>query len=256
MSIKPSLKSILDIPTYIPGGSKSGKDKTIKLSSNENALGTSKKAKRAFVKSKDELFRYPDATCVKLREEIAKYYNLPADQIICGNGSDELLRMIAKTFAGVGDEIISSEYGFLAYEIATLSVGAKSVIAKEQNFTTNIDNILAKVTDKTKIIYLANPNNPTGTYIPFSEIKRLHKNISNDTILVLDSAYSEFIDEANFEDGLEFTKQHNNIIIAKTFSKIFGLGGLRIGWAFSSPEIIDYLNRIRDVFPVSIDAQA
>ncbi len=255
MSIKPSLKTISKIPTYVPGGSKSDSKKTIKLSSNENALGTSPKVKQAFAKSKHELHRYPDATCVELREELGKYYNLPMEQIICSNGSDELIRMIAKVFASSGDEVLSSQYGFLAYEIAALAAGAKSVIAKEKNFTTNIDNLLTKVTKNTKIIFLANPNNPTGTSIPFYEIKRLHKNISKDTILVLDSAYSEFIDDKDYKDGLEFAKKHKNIVILKTFSKIFGLGGVRVGWGFGSKEVIDFLYKIRDVFPVSLPAQ-
>lgn len=247
---------ILDIDPYKPGKSKTGnQNKVIKLSSNENALGPSPKALEAYQKHSDKVFRYSDGGSTELREAIANKYNIDAERIVCGAGSDEIIALLTHAFCGVGDEILYSEYGFLMYPISAKRVGADSVIAKEVNLTTNVDNFLKGITNKTKIIFVANPNNPTGSYISHSEIERLIQNTPKNILIVLDLAYAEFVDEKDYPDAIALVNKYENVVMMRTFSKIFGLASLRLGWSYSSAYVADVLNRARGPFNVSGSAQ-
>lgn len=244
-------KEILNIAPYTPGKSKiAGVAKPLKLSSNENGLGCSPKAAAAY-KSFDSFNRYPDATASELRASIGKVHNLDPEKIICGAGSDEILEIIAYAYAGEGDEVLYTRHGFLVYPIAAQSAGATPVIAEEKNYTTDVDALLKAVTPKTRIVYFANPNNPTGTYIPKSEVLRLRKGLRDDILLVIDSAYAECVTADDYADGREVVDLGNNTIMTRTFSKMYGLAGLRLGWGYAHPEIIDILNRIRPPFNIT-----
>jgi histidinol-phosphate aminotransferase len=194
---------------------------------------------------------YPDGSARPLREAIAKRYGLDAEQIICGNGSDELLSLLAHVFLRPGDEGLYSQYGFLEYPIAIRAAGGTPVIADEVRLTTNVDAMLAKVTAKTKIVYLANPNNPTGTCLPFSEVKRLHAGLPGDALLVLDAAYAEYVSRNDYAAGIELASTSDNVVMTRTFSKIYGLANLRIGWAYAPARVVDALNRVRGPFNVN-----
>lgn len=249
-------KYILDIDPYKPGKSKTGnQNKVIKLSSNENALGPSPKALEAYKNHSDKVFRYADGASSELREAIAKKFQISADQIVCGAGSDEIIALLTHAFCGEGDEVLYSEYGFLMYPISAKRVGANSVTAKEINLTASIDNFLEAITPKTKIIFIANPNNPTGSYVNSDEIERLIKNTPKNILIVLDSAYAEFVDEADYPDAISLVNQNENVVMMRTFSKIFGLASLRLGWSYSSSYVADVLNRTRGPFNVSGAAQ-
>ncbi len=244
-------KEVLNISPYTPGKSKiAGVSKVIKLSSNENPLGASPKAIAAY-KEFDSFNRYPDANATALREEIGKAYHLDADRIICGCGSDEILELIAYAYSGVGNEVIYTKHGFLVYPIAARSAGATPVAVAENNYTTDVDAILAAVNEKTSIVYVANPNNPTGTYIPKQEMKRLRDNLREDVLLVIDAAYAECVTAEDYSDGREIADSTNNTIMTHTFSKMYGLAALRLGWGYGSAGIIDILNRIRPPFNVT-----
>lgn len=248
---------ILEIAAYVPGDSQlpSGV-KPVKLSSNENPLGASPRAKAAFLASASELERYPDGTATKLRRAIGSVYGLDPERIICGAGSDELLALLSHAYLGPGDEAIHSQYGFLMYKIATMSNGATPVVAPEQGYKTDIDAILAKVTAKTRMVYLANPNNPTGTYIPMEEVRRLHAGLPKSVVLVLDAAYCEYVRRNDYEAGIELVGGSENVVMTRTFSKIHGLAALRLGWLYGPKGIVDALNRIRGPFNVSSPAIA
>ncbi len=244
-------KEILNIAPYTPGKSKiSGVAKPIKLSSNENGLGCSSKASAAY-KDFENFNRYPDATAAELRAAIGKVYNLDPEKLICGAGSDEILEIIAYAYAGEGDEVIYTKHGFLVYPIAAQSAGATPVIAPEKNYTTDVDAIIAAVTKKTRIVFFANPNNPTGTYIPKSEVLRLRKGLREDILLVIDAAYAECVTATDYSDGREIVDLGENTIMTHTFSKMYGLAALRLGWGYAHPKIIDILNRIRPPFNVT-----
>jgi histidinol-phosphate aminotransferase len=247
---------VLSIEAYVPGKSSSSAQKIYKLSSNETPLGASPHAIKAFQKASDKLALYPDGSATALREAIGKVYGLDAARLICGSGSDELLSLITNAYLGAGDEGVYSEYGFLVYKIAILAAGGTPIAVKEKNFTADVDALLAAITPRTKILYLANPNNPTGTYLPFSEVKRLHAGLRSDIILVLDAAYAEYVRKNDYEAGLELVATSDNVFMTRTFSKIHGLAALRLGWAYSSAAIIDALNRIRGPFNVSSPAIA
>jgi histidinol-phosphate aminotransferase len=239
---------ILNIDPYIPGRSRAqGQGPVYKLSSNETPLGPSPKALNAFQNVRG-LELYPDGSAMLLRKAIADTYQLDYERIVCGNGSDDLLHLLAAAYIGPGDEGIFTEHGFLVYKIAILAAGGTPVIAPEKNLVTDVDAILARFTAKTKIIYIANPNNPTGTYISKSEIDRLHKNIPSHVLLVIDGAYSEYVEENDYSDGIEFVKKFENVIVTRTFSKIHGLASLRIGWMYASSAICQTINRIRGPF--------
>jgi histidinol-phosphate aminotransferase len=243
---------ILDIAPYVPGTSAlPGAGKVIKLSSNETPLGPSPKAVEAYLAEVAHLSRYPDGSARPLREALATRYGLDAARIVCGAGSDELLNLLAAAYLGPGDEAIYSEHGFLVYKIAILAHGATPVVAPETDLTADVDAILARVTDATRIVFLANPNNPTGTYLPFDEIKRLHTGLPDDVILVLDAAYAEYVRANDYEAGIELVATSANTVMTRTFSKIYGLAALRLGWAYCPAPIADTLNRIRGPFNVT-----
>lgn len=256
MIMRPTPKAgILDIAPYVGGKStaKSGV-KVVKLSSNETPLGASPAAISAYNEAVHTLHRYPDGAATKLREAIGEVYNLPPEQLICGAGSDELIGLLVHAYVGTGDEVLISQHGFLMYKIYAQSVGAKVISASEKNLRTDIDAILASVTAKTKIVFIANPNNPTGSYIPAAEMKRLHDGLPKDVILAIDDAYTEYATPADYSDGSELVRNSENVVMLRTFSKIYGLSSLRLGWMFAPPHIIETINRIRGPFNVSTPA--
>lgn len=241
----------MDIEPYVPGESKvDGSGPVIKLSSNETPLGPSPKAVAAF-KGADDLARYPDGSARALREAIASAYGLNPERIVCGAGSDEILNLLASAYLGPGDEAIYTEHGFLVYRIAILANGATPVIAPETDCRADVDNILALVTERTKIVFLANPNNPTGTYLPFDELQRLRKGLPENVLLVIDAAYAEYVRRNDYETGLELVATTDNTVMTRTFSKVYGLAALRLGWCYAPGAIADVLNRIRGPFNVS-----
>jgi len=243
---------VLGIAPYVPGKSKASNGVTLhKLSSNETPLGASPKARAALNDVVAHLELYPDGSSSELRAAIGEVYGINADRIICGAGSDEILSLIAYSYLGAGDEAIYSEHGFLVYDIAIRAAGATPVVALEQDLTADVDAILARVTERTKIVFLANPNNPTGTYLPFSEIRRLHANLPAGVLLVLDAAYGEYVRRNDYESGIELAATSENVVMTRTFSKIYGLANLRLGWGFGPAHVIDALNRIRGPFNVS-----
>jgi histidinol-phosphate aminotransferase len=258
MSARPEPRSgVLAIDPYVPGKSGApGLAKVWKLSSNETPLGPSPLAKQAFLSAAASLDHYPDGTAGKLREAIAARYGLDPARIICGAGSDELLSLLANAYLAPGDEAVISAHGFLVYKIATLAAGATPVIAPERNLTTDVDAMLAAVTSRTKVVFLANPNNPTGTYLPFDEIKRLHAGLRPDILLVLDAAYAEYVRRNDYEAGIELVAMAENVAMTRTFSKIYGLASLRLGWMVAPAPIVDAVNRIRGPFNVNGPAVA
>jgi histidinol-phosphate aminotransferase len=248
---------ILGIDPYVPGKSRvPGLAKAHKLSSNESPLGASPKAIEAVRAMTASLEIYPDGASTALREAIARRYGLDPSRIICGNGSDELLSLLAHVFLHPGEEGLYSQHGFLTYPICIRAAGGIPVVAAETDKTASVDAILAKVSPRTKIVYLANPNNPTGTYIPYSEVKRLHAGLPPHTLLVIDAAYAEYVTRNDYAAGLELAVTADNVVMTRTFSKIHGLAGLRIGWAYGSAHMIDALNRVRGPFNLNGPAQA
>ncbi|CAM5776223.1 histidinol-phosphate aminotransferase 1 [Labrys miyagiensis] len=248
---------VLSIDAYVPGKSSAPEGvKVWKLSSNETPLGPSPKAKAAYVAAGEKLELYPEGSSSALRAAIAARYGLDPTRLICGAGSDELLSLLAYAYLGPGDEALYSEHGFLVYKIATLAAGATPVTAPESNYTADVDALLSRVTAKTKLVFLANPNNPTGTYLPFNEVKRLHAGLRPDILLVLDAAYAEYVRANDYESGLELVATSANVVMCRTFSKIHGLANLRLGWMVGPPAVIDALNRIRGPFNVSGPAMA
>jgi histidinol-phosphate aminotransferase len=244
-------RGVLDISAYVPGDDRSNATRVFKLSSNETPLGPSPLAIEAYRANADRLHVYPDGSGRALREALAATFGLNPDRIVCGNGSDELLTLIAQTYLSPGDEAIFTEHGFLVYKIAILASGGVPVIAPERAETTDIDAILARVTPKTRIVYLANPNNPTGTFISYDEVKRLHAGLPANVLLVLDAAYAEYIRRNDYGSGVELAAEAENVIMTRTFSKVFGLAGLRVGWAYGPAAVIDALNRTRGPFNVN-----
>ena len=243
---------VLDIAPYVPGTSAlPGAPPVIKLSSNETPFGPSPRAIEAYLAAAETLSRYPDGSARALREAIGKLYGLDPARIVCGSGSDELLNLLAGAYLGPGDEAIYSAHGFLVYKIAILARGATPVVAPETDLTANVDVILAKVSPRTRLVFIANPNNPTGTYLPFDEIKRLREGLPTDVLLVLDAAYAEYVRRNDYESGIELVATTHNTVMTRTFSKIYGLASLRIGWAYCPTEIAGALNRVRGPFNVS-----
>lgn len=248
---------IMDITPYVGGESKvPGVSRIIKLASNEGAFGASPKAVAAFKAHADQIFRYPDGGSTELREAVASRYGIDASRVVFGSGSDELIGLLCRAYAGQGDEVLYSEHGFLMYPIAAKTASATPVAAPEQGLTADVDAILAKVTKRTRIVFLANPNNPTGTYLPKSELARLRAGLSDEILLVIDAAYAEYIDLPDYSSGFELVDAGENVVMTRTFSKIYGLGGLRLGWAYCPASIADVLNRVRNPFNVGSAAQA
>lgn len=243
---------VMAIDAYVPGKSgAAGLAKVHKLSSNETPLGPSPLAVAAFRAAADHLALYPDGSAARLREAIARRYGLDPAQIICGNGSDDLLALLAHAYLRPGDEGLYTEHGFLEYPIAIKAAGAKAVAAGERDYTADVDRLLAKVSEKTKVVFLANPNNPTGAYLPFSEVKRLQAGLPGDALLVLDAAYAEYVTRNDYAAGIELVATCENVVMTRTFSKIYGLASLRLGWAYGPAHVIDALNRIRAPFNVN-----
>ena len=242
---------IMGIAPYVPGRS-SGDDgrKLVKLSANENPLGCSPAASAALAAAHD-MSRYPDPGANALRDALGGLHNLEPEKIICGTGSDELLHLAAGAFAGVGDEVVYVRYGFAVYDIAARRVGATPVIAPDSDYGTDVDALLACVTDKTRVVYVANPNNPTGTLMSAAELQKLHGGLRDDILLVLDQAYAEFLQPDQDDGGLELARRHDNVFVTRTFSKIYGLAGERIGWGYGAPHLIDAMHRIRAPFNVT-----
>src|SRR3954454_21138366 len=248
---------VLDISAYVPGKSEApGVAKVYKLSSNETPLGPSPKAAAAYRALADHLEAYPDGASSRLRQAISQRYGLDPARIVCGSGSDEILSLLASAYVGSGDEGIFTAHGFLVYRINILGAGGTPVVAEEKNFTADVDAILAKVTPKTRIVFLANPNNPTGTYIPFDEVKRLHAGLPSNVLLVLDAAYADYVRKNDYEAGIELVATTENTVMCRTFSKIHGLAALRLGWLYGPPRNGDALNRIRGPFNVNAPAIA
>lgn len=244
------------INAYTPGKAKSDDGRVlIKMSANENALGCSPDATAALVAAQTTLARYPDPASNALREALGAHFELESDQIVCGTGSDELLNLIALGYGGPGDDIIYVRYGFSVYDIAARKCAASVVIAPDSDYGTDVDALLALVNEKTCVVFIANPNNPTGTYSTDAEIARLHAGLPSDCVLVLDQAYGEYLED----DGpaaFDLARKHDNVLITRTFSKIYGLAAERIGWAYGQPELIATLNRIRAPFNVTSAGQA
>jgi len=247
---------ILDIAPYTPGKSpvpEPGR-KVFKLSANETPFGPSPKAIAVYKEAAAHLEDYPEGTSRVLREAIGRAFGLDPDRIICGAGSDEILNLLAHVYLGQGDEAISTTHGFLVYPIATKANGAVSVVAPETHFTADVDAILKLVSPRTKLVWLANPNNPTGTYLPFDEVKRLRAGLPPHVLLVLDAAYSDYVSRNDYESGIELVATTENTVMTQTFSKIHGLAALRVGWMFGPAHIVDAVNRIRGPFNVSTPA--
>ena len=255
---KPAPKEwILGISPYVPGKAAADDGRPlIKLSANENPLGTGAAARGALVAATADLATYPDPGATKLRQAIAAVHGLDPARVIYGTGSDELLHIAASAYAGPGDEVLYVRYGFSVYDIAARRVGATPVIAPDSDYATDVDALLACVTDKTKVVFLANPNNPTGTMTPREEIARLHAALRPDILFVLDQAYAEYLDTDEDDGGLELAKSAANVLVTRTFSKIYGLAAERIGWGYASAEVIDVLHRIRAPFNVTTAGQA
>ena len=257
MSARPEPRpGVLRIEAYVPGKSAaSGVAKIHKLSSNETPLGPSQKALEA-IRAANHFELYPDGSATKLREAIGAKYGLDPARILCGSGSDELLSLITSAYVGPGDEGIFTAHGFLVYRIAILAAGGEPVVADEVGHRADVDAILAKVTARTKVVFLANPNNPTGTYLPFDEVKRLHAALPPQVLLVLDAAYAEYVRRNDYASGLELVATAENVVMTRTFSKIYGLANLRLGWMVGPAHVIDAVNRIRGPFNVNGAAMA
>ena len=247
---------IAGIHAYVPGKSTGADGQVLtKLSANENPLGTSAAALAARAMAGDPA-RYPDPDSNELRVAIGAVHNIDPARIVMGTGSDELLNLAAQAYAGPGDEVLYVRYGFSVYDIAARRCGAVPVIAPDADYGTDVDALLACVTERTRVVFLANPNNPTGSWLPKAEVERLHAGLRGDILLVLDGAYAEYLDPADDDGALDLAARANNVLVTHTFSKIYGLAGERIGWGTGHPAIVDMLNRIRGPFNISLTGQA
>jgi histidinol-phosphate aminotransferase len=243
---------VMDIAAYVPGRhTAEGASKVYKLSSNENPLGASPAAIEAVRDAAGRMEFYPDGSASRLRDAIAEAHALNPANIVCSNGSDEVLGLLAQTYLRPGDEGIFTEHGFLVYRIYIQAASAVPVCVAEKEETADVDAILAAVTERTRVVFLANPNNPTGTYIPFEEVRRLHAGLPRDVLLVLDAAYAEYVRRNDYEAGIELVSSAQNVVMTRTFSKIHGLGGIRLGWAYGPTHVIDAINRMRGPFNVN-----
>lgn len=248
---------IMDIKPYIGGeGRAEGITDPLRLASNENVLGASPKAVAAYQAAARDLHRYPDGMATELRLAIGRAHGLDAEKIICGAGSEELIMQIIRAYAGPGDEVIHSQYGFLMYPIQARAAGAKPVSVPEANMQTDIQGIIRAVTAKTKMVIIANPNNPTGSLLTAAQMRELRAGLPSHVLLVIDSAYAEFVTGGDYDDGRTLVDAAANTVMLRTFSKIYGLAAVRLGWGYFPPEIGGVINRIRGAFNVSVPAQA
>ena len=245
---------ILDIAPYMPGKSGAPGSNAVKLSANESPLGASPKAIEAFRSAAEHLEIYPEGSSKILRLALGEVHGVDPDRIVCGNGSDDLLHLLAQCYLGEGDEAVMNRYGFSVYPIITKAAGASIVMVDETDYTADVDALLAAVTPRTKVVWLANPNNPTGTYLSDAEVRRLHAGLRPDILLVIDSAYAEYVTAADYSVGLKLVAETKNVVMVRTFSKM-GLAAARIGWMVGSPELVDAINRIRGPFNVNLPAQ-
>ncbi len=247
---------ILEIQPYVGGkASVAGAARAIKLSANESALGPSPRAIKAIEATLSDAHRYPDGGADQLRAAIAKRFVLPPEQIVCGSGSDELIHLLISAFAGPGDEVLYSAHGFLMYRLNALAIGATPIAAAERDLRTDVDALLASVTSRTRLVFVANPNNPTGSYITSDELSRLHAGLPDDVVLVIDAAYAEYVHLDDYTNGEELVERAGNVVMTRTFSKMFGLAALRLGWLYAAPGVVDILNRVRGPFNVNSLAQ-
>jgi histidinol-phosphate aminotransferase len=248
---------ILDIKPYIGGRAEAdGAARVFKLSSNESPLGPSPKAVEAFKAAAESLHIYPEGSALVLRRAIGEIFDLDPDRIVCGNGSDELLHLLPQIYAGPGDEVLYSEHAFLVYKIAALAASAIPIAAPEPDLVTDVDELLKRASAMTKVCFVANPNNPTGSYNTASELRRLRAGLPRDCLLVIDAAYADYVSRNDYDSGLELAATTDNTVMTRTFSKIHGLAALRVGWAYGHERVVDALNRVRGPFNVSTPAQA
>jgi len=248
---------IMELNPYAAGKHElEGFDRVVVLSANESPLGPSPRAIAAYKDVAANLNRYPDGGSTDLREALARHHGLEAENIVCANGSDELIALLTRAYAGPGDEVLFSRHGFAMYPIATLAVGATPVMAPETDLTADVDAFLDRVTERTRIVFLANPNNPTGSFLPTGEVARLRERLRDDVLLVIDAAYAEYVTRNDYSAGTELVKSGGNVVMLRTFSKAFALAGVRLGWSYSPPAVTDVLNRVRNPFNVTVPAQA
>ena len=250
-------EGILGIAPYVGGESKAaGPNRTVTLSFNEGAFGAPPGARAAYAAVAGELHRYPDGSAQELRRAIGTRFEIDPAQIVCGAGSDDLIYQLCLAYGGPGTELIMSRHGFSVYEVAGAYAGCRVIKAPERQLTADVDAMLAAVSGATRLVFLANPNNPTGSLLPQPEVERLRAGLPPDVLLVLDAAYAEYVDRPDFDAGARLVDAGGNTVMTRTFSKIFGLGGLRLGWCYAPPGIVDVLNRVRSPFNVSLAAQA
>ncbi len=248
---------VLTIEAYKAGGSKiEGVNRIVKLSSNEGAFGPPKAAQEAYLKIAANLHRYPDGGSLELRQAIGARFGLDPERLVCGTGSDELIQHLCHIYAGPGTDILMSMHGFTMYQISGTYAGARVIQVPERNLTCDVDAMIAAVTPETRLVFIANPNNPTGSLLAQSEVERLRAGLPADILLVLDAAYAEYVTEADYDAGVKLVDAGENTIMLRTFSKVFGLGGMRVGWGYGPAAVIDALNRVRGVFNVNLAAQA
>jgi histidinol-phosphate aminotransferase len=244
------------IAAYVGGESHlPGVNRVMKLSSNEGAFGPPPAAQAAFARAAAELHRYPDGGSAALRRAIGARFGLDPARIVCGTGSDELIQHLCHIYGGPGTDILMTMHGFTMYQIAGTYAGSRVIKVPERELTADVDALLAAVTPATRAVFLANPNNPTGSLLPLGEVERLRRGLPAEVLLVLDAAYAEYVDRPDYEPGAALVESGENTVMLRTFSKVFGLGGMRVGWAYAPPAVVDALNRVRGVFNVNIAAQ-
>jgi histidinol-phosphate aminotransferase len=247
---------ILEIEPYVGGKAEApGGARAIKLSANESPLGPSPNAIAAVRAAAPEAHRYPDGDALPLRRAIGERFGLDPDRIVCGAGSDELIQLLMRAYAGPGDEVLYSAHGFLMYKLSALGVGATPVAAPERELIADVDALLARVTTRTRMVFIANPNNPTGSYLAADDLARLHAGLPEDVLLVIDAAYAEYVGRNDYLAGAELVDRADNVVMTRTFSKLFGLAALRLGWLYAKPPVVDVLHRLRGPFNVGTPAQ-
>ena len=247
---------ILEIEPYVGGKSElAGATRVVKLSANESALGPSPKAIAALQAAAATSHRYPDGDATLLRAAIGARFQLDPARIVCGAGSDELIQLLMRAYAGPGDEVVYSAHGFLMYKLSALGVGAVPVAAPERQLRADVDALLACLGSRTRMLFIANPNNPTGSYLSADELARLHGGLPDDVLLVIDAAYAEYVRSNDYTAGLELVDRAHNVVVTRTFSKLFGLAALRLGWLYGPPAVVDVLHRLRGPFNVGTPAQ-
>ncbi len=248
---------VLDVAPYVGGlHTVEGVSRVVVLASNESPLGPSPQAVEAYRETASELHRYPDGGATALRAAIARRFGCEAERIVCGAGSDELIALLIRAYAGPGDEVLHSRHGFLMYAISARAAGATPVAAPEKDLTADVDALLERAGPKTRLVFLANPNNPTGSYLPADALERLRADLPEEALLVVDAAYAEYVERNDYTAGIDLVERHDNVVMIRTFSKIFGLAALRLGWAYCPPAVADVLNRVRGPFNVTAPAQA